>query len=116
MMHLACLALGVTTPRAAVLRTTTVTTLRAAVPRAATPTMKASPPPDALLSRYLQLREYLSGEPLSDERVAGLVRRAESEAAPVTFDEAKIWGDWQLVWQLNTKKAKMPQEEEVGES
>ena len=67
--------------------------------------MKASPPPDALLSRYLQLREYLSGEPLSDERVAGLVRRAESEAAPVTFDEAKIWGDWQLVWQLNTKKA-----------
>ena len=92
MMHLACLALGVTTPRAA-------------VPRTTTPTMKASPPPDALLSRYLQLREYLSGEPLSDERVAGLVRRAESEAAPIAFDEAKIWGDWQLVWQLNTKKA-----------
>ena len=105
MMHLAFLALGVTTPRTAMPRTTTATTPRAAVPRTTTPTMKASPPPDALLSRYLQLREYLSGEPLSDERVAGLVRRAESEAAPVTFDEAKIWGDWQLVWQLNTKKA-----------
>ena len=65
--------------------------------------MKASPPA-ALLSRYLQLREYLSGEPLSDERACRLVRRAESEAAPVTFDEAKIWGDWQLVWQLNTKR------------
>ena len=53
-------------------------------------TVDGRPQPPSCSPPATSSHEYLSGEPLSDERVAGLVRRAESEAAPVTFDEAKI--------------------------
>ena len=60
--------------------------------------------PEATLQRYLQLRTVLSGDPLPDAAVESLVRRVEELSEP-GFDEERIWGEWQLCWQLNTAAA-----------
>jgi len=61
--------------------------------------------PGEVLGRYLQLRTVLAGEPLPDSVVESLIRSAEAKYGNAPFDEAKIWGDWQLVWQYNGKSA-----------
>ena len=61
--------------------------------------------PAGTLFRYLQLRAALSGSPLPDATVEALIVRVEEATGPVPFDEEKIWGEWQLCWQRNTKAA-----------
>ena len=63
------------------------------------------PNPTATLQRYLQLRAVLNGEALPDAVVEGLITKVEQEAFPVTFNEERIWGEWQLCWQRSTKEA-----------
>ena len=61
--------------------------------------------PAGYLQRYLQLRSVLEGEPLPDEVVSVIIEQVEAAHPPAPFDEATIWGDWQLVWQQNTASA-----------
>jgi len=63
--------------------------------------------PATLLQRYMQLRNVLPDvEGLPDEIIVGLIRRVEAEAdSAVAFDDARIQGEWQLVYQQNTKQA-----------
>ena len=70
----------------------------------------------ALLQRYLQLRCVLPAEePLPNEVVQGLIQRAESEAdESVAFDDDRIQGDWQLVYQMNAKQATRSQKALTG--
>jgi hypothetical protein len=42
---------------------------------------------------------------VSDASIESLIQEVENAKVPFKFDESLIWGDWQLVWQLNTKKA-----------
>lgn len=63
-----------------------------------------------ILERYLQTRAVVpETAPLPDDEIELLVLAAEKQAAPVKFDEERISGDWQLVWQKNTKSAKNSQ-------
>jgi hypothetical protein len=68
-----------------------------------------------LLQRYIQLRSVLpSAETLSDDVVEGLVRRVEAEHPVVAFDDDKIQGEWQLVYQKNAKQATHSQKALTG--
>jgi len=58
------------------------------------------------LQRYLQLKTLLPGAAsLPDDLVESLISKVEETTGPAKFDEGRIWGDWQLVWQRNTKQA-----------
>jgi|UniRef100_A0A6V2ZIL9 hypothetical protein len=61
--------------------------------------------PAFALRRYLQLRAVLAGAPMADSTVESLVCRIEEATGPTPFDERKIWGDWQLCWQKNSREA-----------
>lgn len=73
-------------------------------PTAAAPAAE-EPTAAMLLQRYLQLNAVLPADGMSDATVEALISRAEADVAPVSFDEEKIWGEWQLVYQKNTKQA-----------
>ena len=91
-------------------------------PRALAARMVDSPPsdrvreriPDALLQRYFQLLPFVESPPISDEAIEALICKIE-EATPASFDEATIWGDWQLVWQKNGKKSTKSQKALTGQ-
>ena len=76
----------------------------------------ATQPAAALLQRYMQLRNVLpTAEGLSDEVVEELLRRVEAQAdASVAFEDEKIQGEWQLVYQRNAKKATNSQKALTG--
>ena len=79
--------------------------------------VRLQPPvaPAALLQRYLQLNTVLPDQDaLQDDAVLDLITRTEAEAAPVAFDEDTIWGEWQLVWQRNSKQATRSQKALTG--
>ena len=61
--------------------------------------------PSSLLQRYLQLNTVLpEATSLPDGAVEALVLKVEETTVP-KFDERLISGEWQLVWQRNTKQA-----------